>query len=102
MTHAQRKHLQNRLDGTIRVLRERIPRSYDLPMPPAIRRAKLIVDRWRKKVEQDAARARAVVEDGARDAREAILFGDGKAALAAVQAYERNARRRFRARKAKD
>lgn len=100
MTHEQKRHLQQRLDGTLRVLRERVPNGYDdHGMPPQVRRAKVTIERWRAQRRREAERARSTIDRSAQEAREAILFGDPAKALKAVQQFERNARRRYRTRK---
>jgi hypothetical protein len=76
-------------------LLDRIPRIYDLNgrkpilIPPDVKRARALVERWDKAESKRACAAKKRNEALLRKAREAVYFCDERKALAIVQQCEK-------------
>lgn len=92
---AQTKYLNDALG----IARRNHPMDYTdpkLPAPAAVRKARVdyvraskVIDRWQAKVRQTRERRNVRIHEEYTKCREAILFGDAKAALAAIKKFEK-------------
>lgn len=97
LTKDQRRHIENRITVATNTLREKLGYEQWFKSPPELKREERRVARLRERLMQAHERRKAQISRrvGARveAAREALLFGDEKKALAAVKLLEKAAGR---------
>lgn len=94
-SHAQRQHLLARVDEAQRTARQKGPPRYHddcvAAQPPAVRRARKIIEQYEKKIQQLRKRYEEDLGNRYAAVRERIFFGQPHEALEAVKEFERKA-----------